>query len=67
MRVVVQKSKPSLEEAVNLFLQEEALLERRKLDSNNEKKGPNEALFSDTRAKFRGRGKFRGSGRSQNR
>ncbi|KAJ4978240.1 hypothetical protein NE237_009020 [Protea cynaroides] len=65
MRVVVQKSKPNMEEAISLFLQEEALLERRKRESNNEvKEKSNEALFSDTRGRSRCR-RFRGIGRSQ--
>ncbi|KAJ0086209.1 hypothetical protein Patl1_07938 [Pistacia atlantica] len=50
MRVLVQKNKPTMEEAVSLFLHEEALLERRKLESNNEVKDmSNEAFFSAAR------------------
>ncbi|KAJ0034034.1 hypothetical protein Pint_25214 [Pistacia integerrima] len=61
MRVLVQKNKPTMEEAVSLFLQEEALLERHKLESNNEVKDmSNEAFFSAACGSFCNRGRSRG-------
>ncbi|XP_077234679.1 uncharacterized protein LOC143876883 [Tasmannia lanceolata] len=47
---------------VSLLLQEEALLERRKLESKPERyENSNEALFTNARGKPRGKAKFQGS------
>ncbi|KAJ0092755.1 hypothetical protein Patl1_25782 [Pistacia atlantica] len=58
---IVQKNKPTMEEVVSLFLQEEALLERHKLESNNEVKDmSNEAFLSAAHGSFHNRGRSRG-------
>ncbi|XP_077217812.1 uncharacterized protein LOC143852299 [Tasmannia lanceolata] len=61
MRVLIQKEKPSMNEAVSLLLQEEALLERLKLESKPERyEHSNEALFTNARGKPRRKAKFQG-------